>query len=312
MRLSTPACVLVSAAALSFSAAAAAKAPRPRAAAAAPVVTAPSTPPADEKGPADAEAPAGAPAGSSAAPTAPAPSGAQETVAPSSEPPASPTSEGGTPPVEEAGPRKPEGPPVGPLAPVKHAARPEAPSDEPEVIAPARDTVGGHFVVGVDAALVVPFGNIRGGVPQSRTMGPGLSLGGDVAYGISRTVMLGAYIDVGLPSAEGTSSKNSIATIAAGPLIRYHLVQGLAFDPWMSAGFGFRRTSDGSTSFAGVDWVRLAIGGDWYPAANFGFGPFVDLSLGTFFAQSPGSIGAKGVDAHFVIGGRIVFDGPGR
>jgi hypothetical protein len=196
------------------------------------------------------------------------------------------------------------------VAPVPH--RTKAPEPVVEIIKPARDTLGGHFLVGVDAAMVLPFGDIASGIPQSRTMGVGLSLGGDVAYGISRTVMLGAYIDVGLPTAEGASSHNSIATIAFGPMIRYHLVQGLAFDPWISGGFGFRHTSDGPTSYTGVDWARIALGGDWYPASNFGFGPFVELSMGTFFSESPGTLGPKALDAHFVLGGRIVFDAPGR
>jgi hypothetical protein len=143
-------------------------------------------------------------------------------------------------------------------------------------------------------------------------MGAGLSIGGDLAYGISRTVLLGAYIDVGFPSPEGTSAKNSISTIAAGPLIRYHLVQGMSFDPWLSGGVGFRLTNDGPTSYTGVDWMRLAIGGDWYPASNFGFGPLLELSLGTYFAESPGSLGTAAVNATFVIGGRIVFDAPGK
>jgi hypothetical protein len=186
------------------------------------------------------------------------------------------------------------------------------PEPEEAPVPPARDTLGGHFNVGLDAAMVLPFGNLQNGVPQSRTMGPGFSVGGDVAYGISRTVMLGAYVDVGLPSARGAASHDSVATIAAGPFVRYHLAQGLSFDPWVSGGVGFRHTSDGPVSYTGVDWFRLALGGDWYPASNFGFGPIVELSLGTFFAESPGNIGAKALDAHFVVGGRIVFDGPGR
>jgi hypothetical protein len=179
-----------------------------------------------------------------------------------------------------------------------------------ETITPARDTLGGHFAVGVNAAMLVPFGNLVAGVPQSRSMGIGPSFGGDLAYGISRTVMLGAYVDVGLPDAQAAGQ--SVTTISAGPMIRYHLVQGMAFDPWVSGGLGFRYTKDGNTSFTGVDWCRLALGGDWYPSANFGFGPFVAMSLGTFFGASPGAIKTEGLNAHFLLGGRIIFDTPGR
>jgi hypothetical protein len=158
----------------------------------------------------------------------------------------------------------------------------------------------------------VPFGSIASGIPQTRTMGAGWSFGGDIAYGISRTVMLGAYVDVGLPDGQGPASRDSFTTIAAGPLVRYHLVQGISFDPWVAGGLGFRRTSGGGSSLTGVDWARLSLGGDWYPAPNLGFGPILELSLGTFFSESPGSLPTKALNAHFVAGLRVVFDGPGK
>ncbi|HVW23953.1 MAG TPA: hypothetical protein VHC69_01195 [Polyangiaceae bacterium] len=316
MRFSEKARALASVAALSFTAVAAAKAPRHRAASkSAPAASSSADAKDDAPAPSGSsapDAPSGEvpPAASSSAPATsaspspePAPSGSGE--------PAEPAPESGEP-SSAAGAAASATPP-GPLRPqpaVKEAAR-----AEPEVeaaVPPARDTLGGHVDVGVNAAMLVPFGNLVAGEPQSRTMGIGLSLGGDLGYGISRTVMLGAYVDVGLPDAEGPATDKSVTTIAAGPLIRYHLVQGMAFDPWVSGGLGFRYTKDAGTSFTGVDWCRLSIGGDWYPSANFGFGPFVAMSLGTFFGQSPGHIGTAGLNAHFLLGGRIVFDTPGR
>jgi hypothetical protein len=294
MRPSTTALAFGSAAALALSGVSAAEpsAGQPRtgqppasASATPPAAAPPSSPQGEPKTPASAEPPDTAPTPS------PYDGQASEEAAP----------------TEQAPPRPP------PAALHAELARRPPPVERPaEPVAPARDTVGGHFVVAVDAGFIVPFGSVASGVPQSRTMGLGLSVGGDLAYGISRTVMLGAYIDVGLPSAEGASSNHSISTIAAGPLIRYHLVQGMAFDPWLSGGIGFRRTTDGPTSFTGIDWMRLALGGDWYPASNFGFGPILELSLGTFFAQSPGALGNASVNASFVLGGRFVFDVPGK
>lgn len=310
MRLSDKARVLASVAALSFTAVAAAKAPRHRAAAA----PAASAAPEDAKG--DAPAPVGsasdeaAPGGAStASPSAPAPGSSPE-PSPSSSPEPGAAPEPAAPGEGEPSPAAHPSP--GPLRPEPHVVK-EPAKAEPETeeaIAPARDTLGGHFDVGVNAAMLVPFGNLVAGVPQSRSMGIGLSIGGDLAYGISRTVMLGAYVDVGLPDAQAPGQ--SVTTISAGPMIRYHLVQGMAFDPWVSGGLGFRSTKDGNTSFTGVDWCRLALGGDWYPSSNFGFGPFVAMSLGTFFGSSPGSINNTGLNAHFLLGGRIVFDTPGR
>ena len=328
MRLSATSRALVPVAAISITVAAAAKAPRHRttAQASAPAPTASSAapskddaPPSDSKGrdtspprpdvaPGPSATPPSAPDTSPLDEPRPASSGAMpETAAPEAEPGANTGASNGAAGAASHGP-----PPPPSAAAATRTARAKALHEEDEAITPARDTVGGPMSIGVDAALLVPFGNVGNAVPQSRTMGPGLSLGGDLGYGISRTVMFGAYVDVGLPSTEAQSSGQSITTIAVGPMIRYHLVQGLAFDPWVSGGLGFRHTSVGSTSLTGVDWCRLAIGGDWYPASNFGFGPFVALSLGTFFSESPGTLGQKALNAHFLLGGRIVFDGPGK
>ncbi len=143
--------------------------------------------------------------------------------------------------------------------PRPHAAKDEDDEALPEV-APARDTVGRHLAVGLNAGLIAPFGSLQRGAPQSDTMGPGLTAGGDITYGISRTVMLGVYADVGLPEGMRSWSGDSVSTIAVGPMLRYHLVQGVRFDPWLGAGLGFRRTSGRGTSVTGVDWVRLSIG----------------------------------------------------
>ncbi len=314
MRLSDKARALAPFAALSFAAVAAAKAPRHHAAA--------SSAPAASAAPSDAKGAVPAPSGSAADQPAPggaasaSPSAPATSPAPSAEPSPSSSPEPGAAPestAPEAGEPSPAaGPSPSPLRPEPHVVKTPA-KTEPETeeaVAPARDTLGGHFDVGINAAMLVPFGNVVAGIPQSLSMGIGPSFGGDLAYGISRTVMLGAYVDVGLPGAQIPGQ--SVTTISAGPMIRYHLVQGMAFDPWVSGGLGFRYTKDGNTSFTGVDWCRLALGGDWYPSSNFGFGPFLAMSLGTFFGQSPGSIHSPGLNAHFLLGGRIVFDTPGR
>jgi hypothetical protein len=187
-------------------------------------------------------------------------------------------------------------------------------SDEPKtpLAPPARDTVGKHIAVGAVAGLIVPLGSVASGTAQSDTLSSGLVLAGDITYGVSRTVMLGAYGEVGMPSGRGAWAGQTASSIAAGPMLRYHLVQGVRFDPWLSAGIGFRRTSSGNDSVTGIDWTRLQIGGDWYATSQLGFGPVLELALGTFLDSTASNLGAKSVNAHFILGGRIVFDGPGK
>jgi hypothetical protein len=249
--------------------------------------------------PTEAPAPTSEPADA----VAPPPEGTTESAAKSGTVPPPPTA------PPESAPRTGEGAGGGRIPfPATSSEEDEAPPNVP----PARDTVGDHVSIAAMAGLVIPFGVFGGGQPQTDRIGPGLSLGGDIAYGISRTVMLGAYGEVAMPSTSGDWSGASATTVGAGPLVRYHLVQGVRFDPWVSAGIGFRRTSSGTSSYTGIDWLRLQLGGDWYATSQLGFGPVLELALGTFTGASGETLDTKGVNAHFVLGGRIVFDGPGK
>ena len=115
----------------------------------------------------------------------------------------------------------------------------------PLVVLPARDTVGGHLTIGASAGVVFPFGSIASGTAQEGSLiGPGpRGSGGDILYGVSRTVAVGAYGEVATPSGRNEGSGQDFTTIAAGPMVRHHLAQGVRFDPWLSAGAGFRQTS---------------------------------------------------------------------
>lgn len=192
------------------------------------------------------------------------------------------------------------------------SAEPEEDTDEAEKpeIRHARDTLGSHLIIGANAGLFLPFGSFDQTTDQSDLLGAGLSVGGDVGFGVSHTVVVGAYGDFGMPKGENCSSCSG-SSFAVGPFVRYHLVQGIPFDPWLSAGAGFRKASVGSSSWTGVDVVRLALGGDYYPWPSFGFGPFSELTLGTFFDGSP-KLATHSVNANFTLGMRVVFDSPGK
>jgi hypothetical protein len=176
----------------------------------------------------------------------------------------------------------------------------------------AHDTLSGHISVGAAASLFVPFGSFQEDLPQSTLLDPGLGLRLDVAYGVSRTVMLGLYGELALPDGSSTWAGEKAQSIAVGPFVRYHLVQGVPFDPWIGFGAGFRRTSSGDQAYTGVDVARVQIGGDYYGFSNVGFGPLVELAVGTYVAADGTSMGAGSIYGNFTVGGRLTFDGPGK
>ncbi|HEY6558220.1 MAG TPA: hypothetical protein VI072_13140 [Polyangiaceae bacterium] len=198
---------------------------------------------------------------------------------------------------------------------------------EPPLIPAAPDSLGGHLQLSPGAMVMVPFGELADGVSQSSALAAGLGLSLDAGIGVSRSLVLGVWGQFVRFGDNGDCSDCSPTSLAAGAFIRYHLVQGVRFDPWLSAGVGFRTLGAGSPDFgtpdetvsgndddarfSGLDFMRFQIGGDWYPTRFLGFGPFVELDSGTYLSRPEGA-GDGAVYFHFAAGLRLTLDIPGK
>ena len=138
-------------------------------------------------------------------------------------------------------------------------------------------------------------------------MGAALALTLDLGYGLSRNVVVGAWGEFDNHYAPSGCGVCSAKSFAGGPFIRYHLVQGTRFDPWGSFALGVRSTNVDTRvdtdHYFGVDFLRLTMGGDWYPTSNVGIGPY--------FTFDAGSYGSR-VHTGLSTGLRLVLDLPGK
>lgn len=180
----------------------------------------------------------------------------------------------------------------------------------------ASDTLGGQFQLGVSGLFSLPFGELSSSVDSFSNLGIGWGPAIDLGYGIARNVVIGAYGDLAAYGSTEECVNCSALGFGAGAFVRYHLVQGLRFDPWVSYGIGFRSLSlspenGASRDYTGLEWLRLQFGGDWYATKQLGFGPFVELSA-TSFLSSPANEPSGGLSWNFQSGLRILLDLPGR
>jgi hypothetical protein len=178
-----------------------------------------------------------------------------------------------------------------------------------EPIPNARDTLGGHFVLGASVGAKWQFGSLEQDRKLNNFLGTALSLKLDLGYGISRNVVLGVWGEFDAHSVPSDCRLcDGGKSFAGGPFIRYHLVQGTRFDPWGMFALGVRSTSVdtdlGSKDYFGVDIMKLSVGGDWYPTSNLGFGPYVTFDWGTY--------GSSGGHTGLSTGLRLVLDLPGK
>jgi len=151
--------------------------------------------------------------------------------------------------------------------------------------------------------------------PHTSVTGIGAGYGLDLSVGLAEELTLGAYGDLLILDRRANCAECAPVSYGLGLTVRYHLVQGLRFDPWASYGIGAMALSgvapNGEGSYVGIEWMRLSFGGDWYALRNLGLGPYVELGAGSFW-QAPAGEEPGGVQFRFQMGMRIVLDIPGR
>jgi hypothetical protein len=195
----------------------------------------------------------------------------------------------------------------------------EPPAEKvPPTVRPAPDDLSKHFMVAPRIGWLVPFGKADSTLGQRTLNGTGLTFGLDALFGVSRYVDVHARFDYGMMGEAsrcpvGNACKAS--TTAFGLGLGYHPVNGATFDPWLQVGMGYRfakfeqsPSSGRTTSFdySGVDWLRLAIGGEWYAARWLGFGPYMSFDAGTYSSRPAGN--GSAVHMFLSLGLRAVID----
>jgi hypothetical protein len=162
---------------------------------------------------------------------------------------------------------------------------------------------------------VAPFGWVADGTRHLDVAGMGAGYGLDLAVGLSEEAMLGAYGDLLVLDHVAGCDDCAPRSYGAGLFVRYHLVQGLRFDPWASYGIGLIALDGtppgGDGRYVGLEWMRLSFGGDWYGLRNLGLGPYLELGAGSFL-EAPAGEEPGGIHFRFQMGMRIVLDIPGR
>ncbi len=188
------------------------------------------------------------------------------------------------------------------------------PTEEPADLAipPATDLLSGHLQLSLGGHWELPFSQLDTGTAFRARAEGGVGLIAHAAIGISRQASLGVW---GQYATYGEASRCvgcDRASYAVGPFLRYHLAQGFRLDPWLSLGAGYRALPGSGTQgdYAGIDWLRVGFGADWYALSQVGFGPYAQLAFGTF-TKHPDDQDSS-VYAMLALGLRISFDAQGK
>ncbi|MCC6521979.1 MAG: hypothetical protein IT373_04905 [Polyangiaceae bacterium] len=170
----------------------------------------------------------------------------------------------------------------------------------------AEDLLSGHVLIDVGAGVVAPSSDLLpdlDGVGHPKVgAGAGLRLGVGVARSVSLD-LLGGFAWLG--GGDLCEDCRSYA-FDAGLGVTYHVVQGIAFDPWIGYAAGYRHLlltlPDSTERYHALDFARLGVGADFYPAPTVGLGPFIETDIGVRTGAD------ASVYALFSAGVRVAFD----
>jgi hypothetical protein len=202
-----------------------------------------------------------------------------------------------------------------PAAGVRGAAQPSKPEPEPEGWVPsAPNQRTGHVVLSLSGAWTIPAGELDSVHGEPSYLGPGPAAGAALGVGVGRSTVLGLWGEYQWLHSNANCASCAAPSPAAGLFVRYYLLEGARFDPWLEYGVGVRtlrlKAFELPFTYSGLEWLRVQIGGDWMATHFLGFGPFLEASAGTL-TQVPAGLNPS---AYFrVLGGlRITLDIPGK
>lgn len=203
-----------------------------------------------------------------------------------------------------------------PAGPVRVTPREPEPPSPIRAAAPDIDQLSGHLRVGIGLGFSSFSGHFLSQAPIGENLAGGWLPNVDAALGLSRHLELVIAGDFSSSLAGSGCGDCSAKSWAIGPMLRYHLVEGTRFTPWLALGLAYRHVSWTGPSYSApleadaIDFLRLALGGDWYATSNVAFGPSLGLGLSVAPAPPDGTDGR--VFALIHAGIRVVLDMPGR
>ena len=179
---------------------------------------------------------------------------------------------------------------------------------------PADDTISHRLLLSAGTGYTGMVGQLDSRTSLANRLAGGINVFLDVGYGVTRNVEIElntSYASLGNAVECPSCTGKAYEAVAA---LRYHLVQGVRFDPWVRTGIGLSafKLSENQTSatYLGLHWLELTLGGDWYFSRNFGIGPLLSMSFASYFdhpADSKVSIAAK-----WLAGVNLAFDSTGK
>jgi hypothetical protein len=154
-----------------------------------------------------------------------------------------------------------------------------------------------QFTLGARLGYAPAGGNVGGDVAmEDLTVKSQIPIQLDAMYRVSPQVAVGAYFSYGVgqvdyPLCSVSGVECSGSDLRLGLQATYTFVTpGSQFAPWLGAGIGWEQASDtieaggtkSETSYSGIEFLNLQLGGDFQVNEKFAVGPYAMISFGSY------------------------------
>ncbi len=183
--------------------------------------------------------------------------------------------------------------------------------------ATALGTVPAHkgFQMALSFGYSIPFGEVDASLSQSKFISSDLPLMLEMGYKATPHIYFGGYVGYGF--ADGgrmvdelclsSSVTCSSSTLRIGFNVQYHIFPAEKVNPYIGFGMGYESASftasgPGGTAEViarGFEIARFTAGADFRTNSVVGFGPYVNLGLGTYTSLDDGYRSVPIADAQF-------------
>ncbi len=191
--------------------------------------------------------------------------------------------------------------------------------------APAPGTVpankGVQMALGVGYSI--PFGDVDNSLSQADFISRELPLILELGYKVTPHFYFGSYVGYGFGDGGSMVDKLcisssvtcSLSTVRIGFNLRYHILPEKMVNPYFGVGMGhesasFRASGPDDTAMViakGIEFARFTVGADFRTNPFVGFGPYVNLGIGTYTSVNGGPIADAQIHGWLNLGMRVAL-----
>lgn len=155
--------------------------------------------------------------------------------------------------------------------------------------------------LGLRTGYALPLGDALKDIKMKDGVSGKIPLQLDIGYRVMPQLYVGAFFEYGImlqssrikDFCDAAKLDCSASTLRFGANVQYHFLTQGTILPWAGVGAGYEifsgKTGDLKSSYSGLEFLNVQLGGDFLATSSLRIGPVVGFSLGQFSSRKFGN-----------------------